>query len=38
LKGIDDERYNKMLITGIETYNKYFTLDAMVNNIIKRIS
>lgn len=37
LKSIDDDKYAVMLSKGKEVYQEYFTLDGMVNNIIKRL-
>jgi hypothetical protein len=37
LNKISDKEYEKMLMKGQEVYSKYFTLDGMVKNIIKRI-
>lgn len=37
LKSIDDDKYENMLSKGKEVYEKYFTLDGMVDNIIKRL-
>lgn len=37
LKSIDDKKYKNMLNTGKEVYEKYFTLEGMYQNIIKRL-
>lgn len=37
LKSIDEVEYNKLLINGQKVYEKYFTLEGMFQNIIKRI-
>lgn len=37
LKNINDEQYEKLLITGKKIYSSYFTLDGMYDNIIKRL-
>ncbi len=37
LSSISDEDYNNMLSKGQEVYQKYFTLDGMTTNILKRI-
>jgi hypothetical protein len=38
LKNISDSQYQKMLEVGKEVYDKYFSLEGMYQNIIKRIS
>jgi len=37
LNCISEEKYQDMLKKGFEIYTKYFTLDGMYNNILKRI-
>ena len=37
LNSIDQTTYNNMINKGIEVYDKYFTLNGMYQNIIKRI-
>jgi len=37
LNSIDEITYNKMIKKGIEVYDKYFTLNGLYENIIKRI-
>lgn len=37
LKSIDDKKYQNMLNMGKEVYEKYFTLEGMFQNIIKRV-
>lgn len=37
LRSIDDTTYNRMLENGKRVYEKYFTMDGIVDNIIKRL-
>ena len=37
LRSIDDTTYNRMLENGKKVYEKYFTMDGVVDNIINRI-
>jgi hypothetical protein len=37
LKNINEDQYHKMVTIGKNLYPKYFTLDALVENITKRL-
>jgi len=37
LKSISDDTYNEMLNKGKEVYKKYFSLQGVFENIIKRV-
>jgi hypothetical protein len=38
LKSIDDTEYNRLLNNGKNVYKKYFTMEGMYQNIIKRLT
>jgi hypothetical protein len=38
LKSIDDNEYNRLLNNGKNVYKKYFTMEGMYQNIIKRLT